>query len=161
MAPKIDLTYQRVAVQNASAIGITMLLYDRLVVDIQSAISAMQKGNIESRCAAINHGFLILQQLHANLNMDEGGETAQSLETFYQYIHSKLLEAQFKNSPELLKDQVTLILQVRAAWYEVESRESAMTVPNYANEPETVHPSIAAQRSSYNFEERPVSKWSA
>ena len=161
MDPKIDLTYQRVAVQNASAIGLTILLYDRLVVDIQSAIIAMQNGDIEKRCAMINHAYLILGQLRCNLNMEEGGETAKSLEIFYHYLHGKLLEAQVKKSPQMLQDQIELILQVRSAWYQVESQGAGKTTPETMVSSDAMPPLPASRHSSYSFEDRPVSSWSA
>jgi flagellar protein FliS len=160
MGPKIDLTYQRVAVQNASAIGLTILLYDRLVADIQSAIAAMRESNIVKRCTAINHGFLILQQLECNLNMEEGGETAKSLETFYHYIHGKLLEAQGKNSTQMLQEQIEHILQVRSAWYQIESQGTTAANPESIAS-SAAHPAPASQRSSYGIEDQVVSSWSA
>lgn len=159
MGPKIDLTYQRVAVQNASAISLNILLYDRLVVDIRSAITAMQNGDVEKRSAAINHGYLILGQLRCNLNMEEGGETAKSLETFYNYIHGKLLEAQVKKSPQMLLDQIELILQVRSAWYQVELQSAGAATPATVGDAMPTMP--ASRHSSYSFEDRPVSSWSA
>jgi flagellar protein FliS len=160
MSQQINLAYQRVAVQDATAIGITILLYDRLVADIQTAIAEMQKGNIEKRCAAVNHGFLILQQLQCNLNMEEGGETAKSLEVFYLHIHCKLLEAQGKNSPQMLQEQIELILQVRSAWYQVESQGISTLAQQLVAEDQPIQPSFARRRS-YDLEERAASNWSA
>jgi flagellar protein FliS len=161
MSSKIDLTYQRVSVHNASSIGITILLYDRLVADIQLAIASMQNGDIEKRCAAVNHGFLILQQLECHLNLEEGGETAKNLESFYHHIHGKLLEAQVKKSPQTLQEQIDLILQVRSAWYQVEEQRTATATPQPVAGLEAVRSSPVARRSSYNLDERPVSSWSA
>jgi flagellar biosynthetic protein FliS len=160
MSQQINLAYQRVAVQDASAIGITILLYDRLVSDIQAAINWMQKGDIEKRCAAVNHGFLILQQLQCNLNMEEGGETAKSLEVFYLHLHCKLLEAQGKNSAQMLQEQIELILQVRSAWYQVESQGVSTLDQQLVTDAEPVQPSLTRRRS-YNIEEHAVSNWSA
>jgi flagellar protein FliS len=161
MGPKIDLTYQRVAVQNASAIGLTILLYDRLVVDIQSAIAAMQKSDIAKRCEVINHAYLILGQLESNLNMEEGGETATSLAAFYFHVRAKLLEAQGKNSPKMLQEQIELILEVRSAWYQVESQGAATAAQEAIASPQADQPSPALRRSCYDLDERQVSSWSA
>ena len=48
MSARLDLAYQRISSENASPRALTILLYDRLVVDIQSAIAAMQKVILKS-----------------------------------------------------------------------------------------------------------------
>lgn len=159
MSARFDLTYQRVAVENASPRSLTILLYDRLVADIQSAIAAMKKGDIEKRCNIINHAFLILQQLQSGLNMEDGGETAQSLEMFYRYVHSTLILAQAKNSTDALQEVIERILQVRSAWYEVESRDIDAQRSVVRLEENQVLPE--KRRSMYNTDELPVSSWSA
>jgi flagellar protein FliS len=160
MSARFDLTYQRVAVENASPRNLTILLYDRLVADIQSAIAAMIKGDIEKRCNVINHGFLILQQLQCGLNMEDGGETAESLDVFYRHIHSTLILAQTRNSADMLQEVIERILQVRSAWYEVESRETANAQGSVAGFDEN-QGSPVMRRSIYDTDELPVSSWSA
>jgi flagellar protein FliS len=135
-------------------------MYDRLVADIQAAIACMQKMDIEGRCKNINHAFLLLQQLQCGLNMDEGGETAKSLEAFYLYIHSTLLEAQGRNSIQLLQALIERILQVRSAWYQVESERTGSNA-QFVGSPNEIQSSSVVRRSVYNTEERPVTSWSA
>ena len=112
----IPLTYRKAVVESASPVGLVILLYDTLVGDIQRAIEAMKAGDIEKRCQQLNHGFQVLQQLEGGLNMKDGGETAKNLSRLYSHIRAKLLEAQFKQSVEILAKQIALVLEVRGAW---------------------------------------------
>ena len=77
-----QLAYQEVAVGNANAIELVVMLYDILAQDLHRAIEAMEAGDIELRSAKLKHGFLALQQLEGSLNMDEGGEMATSMSRY-------------------------------------------------------------------------------
>lgn len=80
MEPKQpELSYQSAAVQSAGPIGLVILLYDRLVTDLNSASQAIRKNDIEGRCKAANHAFQVLQHLEGSLDMVNGGETARAL----------------------------------------------------------------------------------
>jgi flagellar protein FliS len=113
----------RIAAQSASPVGLVVILYDLLAIDLREAIAAMRKGDIERRSAELNHAFLVLMQLEGSLEMEKGGEAARNLARFYSHIRAKLLEAQIKQSAEILERQIELILDVRGAWQQAESRE--------------------------------------
>src|ERR1700734_3666149 len=103
--PNAALAYRETSSLGASPVGVVVLLYDRLAQDIHAAIAAMKSGNVEDRSSRINHGLLILQQLQGNLDFAAGGAAARQLDVFYSHIRGKLLEAQIRQSPELLLAQ--------------------------------------------------------
>lgn len=118
---KTELTYLRAAAQNASAAGLVILLYDLLIADLEGAIAAIAESNIEKRSGEINHAFLVLQQLEGSLDMKNGGDAAKHLSRFYSVIRCRLLEAQIKTSPELIRQQINLIVDVQKAWQQVDT----------------------------------------
>ena len=107
------------AVENASAAGLVMILFDLLVNDLKNAIAAMETEDIEKRTAELKHGFLVLQQLQGSVDMENGGDAAKHFSAFYSSIRCKMLEAQIKKSPEILKQQIELLMDVRQAWQQV------------------------------------------
>jgi|SRR5271166_41139 len=115
-----ELTYLRAAAQNASAAGLVIILYDLLVHDLEHAMAAFAAGDIERRTAEIKHSFLVLQQLEGSLDMEDGEEAARCLSAFYNALRSKILEAQMKASPEILRQSIDLALEVRQAWQQVD-----------------------------------------
>ena len=150
----IPLTYRKAVVESASPIGLVILLYDTLVGDIQRAIEAMKAGDIEKRCQLLNHGFQVLQQLECGLNMIDGGETAKNLARFYSHIRAKLLEAQFKQSVEILSSMLAPILKVREQW---QAADTALGKERDAEETGTKSP----VRDAASFEDAVVSNWTA
>jgi flagellar protein FliS len=118
--PNAALAYRENASLGASPVGVVVLLYDRLAQDIHAAIAAMKSANVEDRSSRINHALLILQQLQGNLDFAAGGAAARQLDVFYSHIRAKLLEAQIRQSSELLLAQAQAVAQVRESWAEIE-----------------------------------------
>ena len=107
------------ATENASTAGLVMILFDLLINDLNNSIAAMEAQDIEKRTAELNHGFLVLQQLQSSVDMENGGEAAAHFSRFYSVIRCKMLEAQIKKDPAILRRQIELLLDVRQAWQQV------------------------------------------
>jgi len=117
---RTDLSYRRGAVENASPVGLVIILYDLLINDLRQAMDAMAQKEIEGRSKAIKHAFLVLQQLEGSLDQENGGEAATNLARFYAVMRTRIFEAHAKASAEILSEQVTLLLNVRQAWEKVD-----------------------------------------
>jgi len=115
-----ELSYLRAKVQDASAVGLVIILFDQLITDIKRAIAAIETREIEKRCREIKHALVVLQQLEGSLDKEKGGQAAEHFSRFYSAIRSKLLEANIKVSPEILNQRMDLLFQVRRAWQQVD-----------------------------------------
>ena len=122
--PNAASAYRETASLGASPIGVIVLLYDRLALDIHTAMAAMNNNDVESRAVSISHALLILQQLQGRLDFAAGAAAARQLDSFYSHVRGKLLEAQIRQSPELLLAQAQAIAQVRESWAEVERNQA-------------------------------------
>lgn len=120
-----ERAYMTAAVENASAAGLVVILFDLLINDLKNAIVAMESGDIEKRTAELKHGFLVLQQLQESVDMENGGEAAVHFSSFYSAIRCRMLEAQLKQSSEILSRQIELLLEVRQAWQQVSTPSPA------------------------------------
>ncbi len=115
------LEYRRAATQQASVVGLVIALHDTLVGDLRRAAEAMERNDIQGRCDQLIHGFKVLQQLDAMVDMENGGDTAVNLRRFYKHLRGQMLSAQFKLSSEVLKDLIRIVLEVRQAWQQIDS----------------------------------------
>lgn len=111
-----ELSYLRAAAQSATSVGLVIILYDLLLHDLELAIAALADRNIERRSAEIKHCFLVLQQLEGSLDQENSAEGAKHLAAFYRGLRCKILEAHIKASPEILRQQIALLVDVRSAW---------------------------------------------
>ena len=144
-----ELSYLRSAAQNATATGLVIILYDLLINDLEQALVALVDRDIERRSVEIKHALLVLQQLEGSLDMENGGEAAQTFARFYSALRGKIFEAHLKASPEILKRQIELIFDVRQAWQQTDRPNLG---PAYATtetaSPNRVERSMAAAAGS-------------
>jgi flagellar secretion chaperone FliS len=119
-----EVSYRRVAVANASSVGLVIILYDLMIEDLRQAIQALERGDIEARSKALKHAFLVLQQLQGSLNWEKGGDAAKHLSTFYAGLRARIWQAHVRQSADLLREQIPLLLDVRKAWEQVDPQRA-------------------------------------
>jgi flagellar secretion chaperone FliS len=121
--------YREAAVRGASPVQLVIFLYEQVIEDVRRALSALRQGDIEIRTQYINHALKVIGHLQGSLNMEEGGVVAENLYRFYNQVRSGLLEAQGRQSQELLEQQISQLVTVREAWAEVERVASPTVIP--------------------------------
>jgi flagellar secretion chaperone FliS len=115
-----ELSYRRSAIEGASPIGLMIALFDTVVGDLRRAAFALRKDDIETRCRELNHATLVLGQLNEWVDLENGGESAQTLSRFYAYLRAKMMEAAITKSAKLLEAQIDMIVHVRSAWQKLD-----------------------------------------
>ncbi len=143
--PTTPLEYRRAALQHSSVVGLVIALCDTLTGNLQRAAKALETGDVQTRCNELSHGFKVLTQLDAMLDMKAGGETAIQLQRFYQHVRQQMLLAQFKLDPAILRRQVQAVLDVRGAWQQLD--ETAAAAPSSPVQGYAV-PALSATRTS-------------
>ena len=116
-----EMSYRKTSIGGASPIGLMIVLFDTLVGDLRRAASALRKNDIEARCNELNHAALVIGQLESWVDLEKGGESAESLSRFYAYLRAKMLEASIEKSAATLDNQIEMILHVRSAWQQLDT----------------------------------------
>jgi flagellar protein FliS len=119
------MSYRKTAIAGASSIGLMIVLFDTLVGDLRRAASALRKDDIETRCRELNHAALVLGQLESWVDLEKGGESAETLTRFYAYLRAKMMEASINKSAAVLDTQIDMILHVRSAWQQLDAAPPA------------------------------------
>jgi flagellar protein FliS len=151
-----ELTYLRTSVQNATAVGLVIVLYDVLIGDLKGAIAAIGKNDVEERSSCLKHAFLVLQQLEGSLDVQNGGQAAVNLSRFYSTVRANILDAHLKVSADILNRQIELLFQVREAWAQVDSCKAqradsaGLTADSVSTQPAAPE-SEASQQLSVSF----------
>jgi flagellar protein FliS len=148
------LAYRENAVRGATPIGLVVILFDAVIDDMRRAASEMHGGHIEEGATAVRHAMLVLQQLQGTLDFEKGGEVARRFEQFYNLIRAKLLEAQIRNSPELMEQQIRFMVEVRECWMHAEKQLQ----PKFSSGPVTA--TIQSARATAE-DGGPTSEWNA
>jgi flagellar secretion chaperone FliS len=128
------LTYREAAVAGASPVRLVVLLYEQAMEDLRRALAAHAQGDIEGRTREINHALLVIAHLQSTIDKDQGGKVAANLERFYEQLRAGLLEAQCKQSIDVLERQLSHLQQVHEAWRNVEQSLASVAQPENRNE---------------------------
>src|SRR5271163_1038069 len=96
-----DLIYRRSAAQGASGLSLLIALYDTLAGDLRRAAAAQRAGDLEKRTQELKHALMVVACLE-NWTEPESGELAQKLLRFYAKVRHTVMQAQARQSAELL-----------------------------------------------------------
>jgi flagellar secretion chaperone FliS len=133
------LSYRQAAAQGASPVRLVILLYDQAIADLQSAVSALARGDIEGRTRMLHHALAVIGCLQATLNKGQGGRVAENLDRFYLKLRAGLLRAQIRQSEAVIRRQIADLMKVREAWDQVDHTQTVamrQTARHMENEPD-------------------------
>lgn len=124
--------YKRVAVetgvQGADPHQLVGLLYDALLQAMNQARGAIERGEVETKGAALGKAVRILEEgLKAGLNLREGGELAHNLKGLYDFSVTRLTHANLRNDGAAVAQVVELIEPLAQSWQQI--REAAIATP--------------------------------
>ena len=106
--------YQKNSVQTASPSKIILMLYDSAIKFCHMAQVAIDEKNIEKANLNIQKAQKIIVQLRV------------SLDTVYDYIYRRLVEANMKKDNEILEEALKHIKTMRETWIEVMKKTHSM-----------------------------------
>lgn len=116
--------YQQVntaaAVEGASPHRLIQMLMQGCLQRIAEAKGAILRNDIAAKGTAIGRAMNILSGLQASLNKDVAAELPHQLDSLYDYMQRRLLEANMKSSVELLDEVAELMRTVKEGWDGIE-----------------------------------------
>lgn len=107
-------SYQQNSVNTASPGELTLMLYNGCLKFISLAKKAMAEKNIQERNTNIQKAQSIINELMVTLNMDVA--ISKNLLALYEYIKQRLIDANIKNDPSILKEVEELVTEFRDTW---------------------------------------------
>ena len=101
----------------ASPHQLITMLFDGAMAAILKAKNHIQNNQIAEKGEAISKAIMIIDSgLRGGLNLDKGGNLAQNLDALYSYMVQRLMEANLRNDPALLKEVYGLLNDLKSAW---------------------------------------------
>lgn len=112
--------YQSVNTQaqavDASPHRLIQMLMEGGLTRIAQARGAMEREQTAMKGELIGKAIGIIGGLRAGLDLQQGGELAANLDSLYEYMVSRLLEANVKNDGEPLDEVAELLRNVKSGW---------------------------------------------
>jgi flagellar secretion chaperone FliS len=109
--------YMNDAVTTVSPAKLVLMLYDRLVKDLEDAEEAIKGRQIATASDKLIHAQDIVMELHSGLNVDawSGGPGLASL---YLWWHAEMIQANVAKDPARVATVRRQIEPVRDAWHQ-------------------------------------------
>lgn len=112
--------YQSVNTQaqavDASPHRLIQMLMEGGLTRIAQARGAMERQQTAMKGELIGKAIGIIGGLREGLDLQQGGELAANLDSLYQYMVSRLLEANVKNEAAPLDEVAGLLRNVKSGW---------------------------------------------
>lgn len=112
--------YQTVNTQaqavDASPHRLIQMLMEGGLTRIAQARGAMERQQTALKGEFVGKAIGIIGGLREGLDQQRGGELAANLDSLYQYMISRLLEANVKNDAVLLDEVAGLLRNVKSGW---------------------------------------------
>jgi flagellar protein FliS len=109
-------SYQNVAVTTQSKGRLIVMLYDGAIKFMKLAVKEIEAGNWAEKGRYINRAQDIVNELNAILDMEAGGEIAKNLRSLYLFMNRRLMEANAKRDPEMIREVITLMEELNQSW---------------------------------------------
>jgi len=108
--------YLAEAVETASPATRLVMVYDRLVLDLDRAENACRSGDIAVAHQNLVHAQQIVGVLADTLDMTWSG--AQNLHDLYEYLYQEMISANLEKSPARVANCSSVVKPLAAAWRE-------------------------------------------
>ncbi|NTW04785.1 MAG: flagellar export chaperone FliS [Peptococcaceae bacterium] len=114
--------YQQNAVHTATPEELAMMLYNGLVKNIKQSMFSLEKNDITT-----THNNLVRAQeivLYLNGSLDENNELSKNLESLYDYMYRRLMEANAKKDREIIREMLEMAEGFRDTWQQAMKKAS-------------------------------------
>ena len=122
--------YLESRVLSADPVELVNLLYQAATQAVRDARYHLAKGDIVERSRSINKACEILMELNSSLDRKQGAEIAMRLAQLYDYLLSRLLEANMQQTDAPLAEVLSLLTTLSEAWEGVRPAAAAAVPDN-------------------------------
>ena len=109
--------YKQNALNTASPGELTLMLYNGCLKFIHQADAAMKDQDVEKRNVYLTKAQNIIRELMVTLKAEN--EVGKDMLRMYEFILSRLIDANIKNDQQALHDAQGLVVEFRDTWKQV------------------------------------------
>ena len=103
-------------VESATPHRLIQMLMEGALTRIAAAKANLACGDMAGKGERIGWAISIVEGLRASLDHEAGGEIAANLDSLYEYMASRLLEANVRNDPAILDEVASLMVKIKEGW---------------------------------------------
>lgn len=111
--------YQQNKYTTASPHRLITMLYEGAIRYANQAITCISASDIQGKAIAIQRFQDIIFELLSSLNLKEGKEIAESLQSLYNYVLELSSRSSIELTPEPLQEAINIIAELKSAWEQI------------------------------------------
>ncbi len=96
-----------------------VLLYEKMVSDLEDAIIALEKADRATFTRKVNHSQRIVAELRNSLDHATGGEIARNLDSIYEFVFREHLSLLLDRNPARARACIDVLAPLLAAWRQI------------------------------------------
>ncbi len=108
--------YKTVGVQSASPQRILDEVFQRIELDCQRAITAIENEDVKGRCEQIGHAIKLVGALEVSLDSELAPELCENLVGLYGYVRARLVDANLNPDVKPVQEAMDLIREVHGSF---------------------------------------------
>lgn len=126
MQPQSQYTaYRNTGIQTADQRTLILMLYDGLLRFLQKAIVKMEAREIEAAHNYLVRSREIVAELLATLRPEKAGDIGANLKRLYVYAFNKIIEANLRKDPEMVREVIKVVSTLREGWVNMKPASAA------------------------------------
>lgn len=114
-------SYRQIATQTAPPGQLILMLFDGALRSVDRALAGFTCHDLAERNTAIHSNLQravdIIRELNSSLDVESGGQLAQTLRSLYGYFERRLIDSSLKKSRAGIDEVLPMIKQLRDAWF--------------------------------------------
>jgi flagellar secretion chaperone FliS len=113
-------SYRQIATQTAPPGQLVLMLFDGALLALDRALLGFKCADLAERNATIHNNLQravdIVRELNASLDLEAGGQLADTLRNLYNYFERRLLDSNLRKNRKGIDDVTPMLKQLRDAW---------------------------------------------
>jgi len=140
-------SYRQIATQTAPPGQLVLMLFDGVIRSLDRALLGFNCADIAERNTTIHnnlqHAIDIIRELNNSLDMEVGGQLADTLRNLYGYFERQLLASNRNKTRKGIEEVLPMVRELRDAWFKMLNGETRVVAPLIA-EATPAHRLVAA-----------------
>ena len=111
--------YRKTNVVTADPKRLVLMCYEGAIDSLKIGKQKIAEKDYEGKAKNITKARDIISELKSSLTFDKGGTIAANLDSLYNYMLGRIMEADLENDVQAFEDVIGILVDLESAWEEI------------------------------------------